>query len=69
MQKGKRVGKVRALFDETNRVAILGIANEGNDEKIAHQVRIKIKADKDDEPEEYAEPQAQVTARSTSELV
>ena len=61
-QKGKRMGKVRALFDEANGVAILGIASEGNEEKIAHQVRIKLKADKDDEPEDDAEPQIQATA-------
>ncbi len=61
-QKGKRVGKVRVLFDETNKIAILGIAAEGNEEKIAHQVRIKLKADKDDEPEEGAEPAIQATA-------
>jgi hypothetical protein len=28
-QKGKRVGKVRVLLDETNKIAILGIASEG----------------------------------------
>jgi len=60
-QKGKRVGKVRVLFDETNKIAILGIASEGS-EKIAHQVRIKVKADKDDEPEDDAEPVIQATA-------
>ncbi|MEM4382224.1 MAG: hypothetical protein QXX19_08355 [Candidatus Caldarchaeum sp.] len=70
-QKGKRVGKIRALFDETNKVAILGIANEGDEEKIAHQVRIKIKADKEDEPEEDAEPAIQATAcgQATGEAV
>jgi hypothetical protein len=61
-QKGKRVGKVRVLFDETNKIAILGIASEGSDEKIAHQVRIKVKAGKDDEPEDDAEPAIQATA-------
>jgi hypothetical protein len=61
-QKGKRVGKVRVLFDETNKIAILGIASEGSDEKIAHQVRIKVKAGKDDEPEDDAEPMIQATA-------
>jgi hypothetical protein len=61
-QKGKRVGKVRVLFDETNKLAILGIAAEGSDEKIGHQVRIKVKADKDDEPEDDAEPAIQATA-------
>ena len=61
-QQGKRLGQVRVLFDETNKIAILGIANEGNAEKIAHQVRIKLKADKDDEPEENAEPAIQATA-------
>jgi hypothetical protein len=61
-QKGKRVGKVRVLFDETNKIAILGIASEGSEEKIAHQVRIKLKADKDDEPEDDAEPAIQATA-------
>jgi hypothetical protein len=60
-QKGKRVGKVRVLLDETNKLAIVGIAAEG-DEKIAHQVRIKVKADKDDEPEDDAEPMIQATA-------
>nr|BAL58171.1 hypothetical protein HGMM_F54G04C12 [uncultured Acetothermia bacterium] len=61
-QRGKRVGKVRVLFDETNQIAILGIASEGNAEKIAHQVRIKVKADKEDEPEDGAEPAIQATA-------
>jgi len=61
-QKGKRVGKVRVLLDETNKIAILGIASEGSDEKIAHQVRIKVKAGKDDEPEDDAEPMIQATA-------
>jgi hypothetical protein len=60
-QKGKRVGKVRVLLDETNKIAIVGIAAEG-DEKIAHQVRIKVKANKDDEPEDDAEPMIQATA-------
>jgi hypothetical protein len=60
-QKGKRVGKVRVLLDETNKIAILGIAAEG-DEKIAHQVRIKVKAGKEDEPEDDAEPMIQATA-------
>jgi hypothetical protein len=70
-QKGKRVGKVRVLFDETNKIAILGIASEGSDEKIAHQVRIKVKADKDDEPEDDAEPAIQGTAcgQATGEAV
>ncbi|MEM4218039.1 MAG: hypothetical protein QXZ09_08445, partial [Candidatus Methanomethylicaceae archaeon] len=70
-QKGKRVGKIRALFDETNKIAILGIAAEGDDEKIAHQVRIKVKAGKDDEPEDDAEPQIQATAcgQATGEAV
>ncbi len=27
-QKGKRLGQIRVLFDETNRVAIVGIAND-----------------------------------------
>ncbi|MEM2126144.1 MAG: hypothetical protein QXQ53_07095 [Candidatus Methanosuratincola sp.] len=59
------------MFDETNKIAILGIANEGNDEKIAHQVRIKMKAGKEDEPEENAEPQIQATAcgQATGEAV
>jgi hypothetical protein len=61
-QKGKRVGKVRVLLDETNKIAILGIASEGSDEKIGHQVRIKVKANKDDEPEDDAEPMIQATA-------
>jgi hypothetical protein len=61
-QKGKRVGKVRVLLDETNKIAIVGIAAEG-DEKIGHQVRIKVKANKkDDEPEDDAEPAIQATA-------
>jgi hypothetical protein len=60
-QKGKRVGKVRVLFDETNKMAIVGIAAEGS-EKIAHQVRIKVNGDRDDEPEEEAEPAIQATA-------
>ncbi len=70
-QKGKRVGKVRALFDEANGVAILGIASEGNEEKITHQVRVKIKADKDDELEDDAEPQIQATVcgQATGEAV
>jgi hypothetical protein len=70
-QKGKRVGKVRVLLDETNKIAILGIASEGSDEKIAHQVRIKVKANKDDEPEEDAEPAIQATAcgQATGEAV
>jgi len=60
-QKGKRVGRVRVLFDETNKIAILGIASEGN-EKIGHQVRIRVKANKEDEPEDDAEPAIQATA-------
>jgi len=60
-QKGKRVGRVRVLLDETNKIAILGIAAEGS-EKISHQVRIKMKAGKEDEPEEDAEPAIQATA-------
>ncbi|MEM4402423.1 MAG: choice-of-anchor D domain-containing protein, partial [Candidatus Caldarchaeum sp.] len=70
-QKGKRIGQVRVMFDETNRIAIIGIANEGVDEKIAHQVRVKIKADKDDEPEDDAEPAIQATAcgQATGEAV
>ncbi|MEM2592412.1 MAG: choice-of-anchor D domain-containing protein [Thermofilaceae archaeon] len=70
-QKGKRVGKIRALFDETNKIAILGIASEGDEEKIVHQVRIKVKPDKDDEPEENAEPAIQATAcgQATGEAV
>jgi len=60
-QKGKRVGKVRVMLDETNKLAIVGIAAEGS-EKIAHQVRIKVKAGKDDEPEDDAEPAIQATA-------
>jgi hypothetical protein len=70
-QKGKRVGKVRVLFDETNKIAILGIASEGSDEKIEHQVRIKVKANKDDEPEDDAEPMIQATAcgQATGEAV
>ncbi|MEM4284523.1 MAG: choice-of-anchor D domain-containing protein [Candidatus Caldarchaeum sp.] len=70
-QKGKRVGKVRVLFDETNKIAILGIANEGDDERIVHQVRIKVKAGKDDEPEDNAEPAIQATAcgQATGEVV
>jgi hypothetical protein len=70
-QKGKRVGKVRVLLDETNKVAILGIAAEGDEKKIAHQVRIKVKADKEDEPEDDAEPAIQATAcgQATGEAV
>ncbi|MEM4218107.1 MAG: hypothetical protein QXZ09_08795, partial [Candidatus Methanomethylicaceae archaeon] len=70
-QKGKRIGKVRALLDETNKIAILGIASEGDEEKIVHQVRIKVKPDKDDEPEENAEPAIQATAcgQATGEAV
>jgi hypothetical protein len=69
-QKGKRVGKVRVLLDETNKLAIVGIAAEGS-EKIAHQVRIKVKANKDDEPEDDAEPMIQATAcgQATGEAV
>jgi hypothetical protein len=69
-QKGKQVGKVRVLFDETNKIAILGIAAEGS-EKIAHQVRIKVKAGKEDEPEDDAEPMIQATAcgQATGEAV
>jgi hypothetical protein len=69
-QKGKRVGKVRVLLDETNKLAIVGIAAEGS-EKIAHQVRIKVKAGKDDEPEDDAEPMIQATAcgQATGEAV
>jgi hypothetical protein len=69
-QKGKRVGKVRVLLDETNKIAILGIAAEG-DEKIGHQVRIKVKANKYDEPEDDAEPAIQATAcgQATGEAV
>jgi hypothetical protein len=69
-QKGKRVGKVRVLLDETNKLAIVGIAAEGS-EKIAHQVRIKVKANKDDEPEDDAEPAIQATAcgQATGEAV
>jgi hypothetical protein len=65
------VGKVRVLLDETNKIAILGIASEGSDEKIAHQVRIKVKAGKDDEPEDDAEPMIQATAcgQATGEAV
>jgi hypothetical protein len=64
------VGKVRVLLDETNKIAILGITAEG-DEKIAHQVRIKVKANKDDEPEDDAEPAIQATAcgQATGEAV
>ncbi len=70
-QRGKRLGKVRVLFDETNKLAILGLANEGSEEKVTHQVRIKLKADKDDEPEENAEPAIQATAcgQATGEAV
>jgi hypothetical protein len=32
-QKGKRVGKVRVMLDETNKIAIVGIAAEGDDEE------------------------------------
>jgi hypothetical protein len=60
-QKGKRAGKVRVLLDETNKIAIVGIAAEGS-EKIGHQVRIKVKANKEDEPEDDAEPVIQATA-------
>jgi hypothetical protein len=69
-QKGKRVGKVWVLLDETNKLAIVGIAAEGS-EKIAHQVRIKVKANKDDEPEDDAEPMIQATAcgQATGEAV
>nr|BAL53748.1 hypothetical protein HGMM_F08F07C07 [uncultured Acetothermia bacterium]BAL59446.1 hypothetical protein HGMM_OP4C082 [Candidatus Acetothermum autotrophicum] len=50
------------MLVETNKIAILGIANEGNAERIAHQVQIKLKANKDDEPEDTAEPAIQATA-------
>jgi hypothetical protein len=60
-QRGKRVGKVRVLFDETNKIAILGIAHAGSEQRIVHQVRIKVKANRDDEPEENAEPAIQAT--------
>jgi len=60
-QRGKRVGRVRVLLDETNRIAILGIAAEGS-EKISHQVRIRVKANREDEPEDDAEPAIQATA-------
>ncbi len=50
-QRGKRLGKVRVLFDETNKLAILGLANEGSEEKVTHQVRIQLKPDRDDEPD------------------
>jgi hypothetical protein len=70
-QKGKRVGKVRVLLDETNKLAIVGIAAEGDEKKIGHQVRIKVKAGKDDEPEDDAEPMIQATAcgQATGEAV
>lgn len=70
-QRGKRVGKLRVLFDETNQITIVGIASEGKEGKIAHQVRIKLKAGKDDEPEESAEPVIQATAcgQATGEAV
>ncbi|MEM2592077.1 MAG: choice-of-anchor D domain-containing protein [Thermofilaceae archaeon] len=61
-QKGKRVGKIRVMFDETNKIAILGIAHAGDEERIVHQVRIKVKAGKEDEPEDDAEPAIQATA-------
>ncbi len=61
-QRGKRVGRVRVLLDETNKLAILGIALEGNEEKISHQVRIRVKANREDEPEDDAEPAIQATA-------
>ncbi len=69
-QRGKRLGKVRVLFDETNKLAILGLANEGTEEKVTHQVRIQLKPDRDDEPEENAEPVIQATAcgQATGEL-
>jgi hypothetical protein len=71
IQKGKRLGQIRVLFDETRRVAIIGLANEGHAEQIAHQVRIKVKGDRDDEPEESAEPVIQATAcgQATGEAV
>jgi hypothetical protein len=62
-EKGKRLAesKLRVLLDETSNTAILGLANEGS-ERIAHQLRIRLKANKDDELEENAEPQVQATA-------
>jgi hypothetical protein len=70
-QKGKRLGQIRVLFDETKKVAIIGLANEGHAEKVAHQVRIKLKGDRDDEPQESAEPVIQATAcgQATGEAV
>jgi hypothetical protein len=70
-QKGKRVGKVRVMLDETNKLAIVGIAAEGDEKKIGHQVRIKVKANKDDEPEDDSEPAIQATAcgQATGEAV
>lgn len=69
--KGKRIGKILVLLDETNNVAILGVANAGDEAKIVHQVRIKLKAGKDDEPDGNAEPQIQATVcgQATGEAV
>ncbi|MCS6936040.1 MAG: hypothetical protein NZV61_00570 [Candidatus Bipolaricaulota bacterium] len=62
-ERGKRLaaGKLRVLLDETSKLAIVGLVNEGS-ERVAHQLRIRLKANKDDEPEENAEPQLQATA-------
>ncbi|MCS7197339.1 MAG: choice-of-anchor D domain-containing protein [Candidatus Bipolaricaulota bacterium] len=70
-QRGKRIGKILVLLDETNNVAILGVANAGDEAKIVYQVRIKLKPDKDDEPDGNAEPQIQATAcgQATGEAV
>jgi hypothetical protein len=62
-ERGKRLAEnqLRVLLDETSNTAILGLANEGSAE-IAHQLRIRLKANKEDELEENAEPQVQATA-------
>lgn len=62
-EKGKRLdeSKLRVLLDETGKTAIVGLVNEDSD-KIVHQLRIRLKANKDDEPEQNAEPQIQPTA-------
>jgi hypothetical protein len=48
-------GRCGSCSMRPTRLPILGIAAEG-DEKIGHQVRIKVKANKYDEPEDDAEP-------------
>ncbi|MEM4402498.1 MAG: hypothetical protein QW376_08495 [Candidatus Caldarchaeum sp.] len=62
-EKGKRLAenKLRVLLDETGKTAIVGLVSEGSD-KIVHQLRIRLKANKNDELEQNAEPQIQPTA-------